>query len=47
LYVDFKLPQLPVQMRVGGFSFNPTRLKSQTILTMDLAGVDVHVTLTP
>lgn len=47
MYTDFKLPMLPVQMRAGLFSFNPTRLKDLTILTMDLAGVDALTTFSP
>jgi hypothetical protein len=47
LYVDFKVPQLPVRFRIGGFDLNATPLKNLTLLTMDVAAIEMLVDAHP
>jgi hypothetical protein len=46
LYVDFRIPQLPVgnRWRLGGVPFNVTPLHSAILYTMDAGGGDVRLT---
>ncbi len=46
LYVDFRIPQLPLgnRWRIGGFPLNVTPLHSLFLYTMDLGGGDVVFT---
>ena len=46
LYVDFRIPQLPIgnRWRVGGLPFNVTPLHSPLLYTMDAGGGDVRFT---
>jgi hypothetical protein len=43
LYADFQIPQLPVRVRLGGMDLNATPLKNQTLLTMDVAAIEVSI----
>jgi hypothetical protein len=48
LYVDFRVPQLPIgnRWRIGGLPFNVTPLHSLLLYSMDAGGGDVNFTFT-
>jgi hypothetical protein len=48
LYVDFRIPQLPIgnRIRLGGFPLQVTPLHGQTVLHGDMGGGDMLLTLT-
>jgi hypothetical protein len=47
LYVDIKVPETPVRVRLGGFDVNATPLKDLTLLTMDVAAIAVDIDFHP
>ncbi len=49
LYVDFRIPQLPIgnRWRVGGIPADVTPLHSSLLYTMDAGGADVKLNFTP
>ncbi|MBI3327388.1 MAG: hypothetical protein HYZ81_11900, partial [Nitrospinae bacterium] len=49
LYVDFRIPQLPIgnRWRVGGPRFQATPLHTNLLVNVDAGGADVNLTLSP
>jgi hypothetical protein len=47
LYVEFKLPEIPVQFRIGGLPLTATRLKDGMLLNMDVAALAILADLSP
>jgi hypothetical protein len=47
LYADFQIPQLPVRVRLGGMDINATPLKDLTLVTMDVAAIEVTIDAHP